>query len=76
MEKKMVWHYNAMDGKWYLFGEDEDEPIAEVGVEDAELEGEKSYYWIDLECSSGYGDYDTVDEAKSVAEGYFKGYLV
>lgn len=71
MEKRMYWNCDFMNGKWYLFREDEDEAIAEVGQEDAELEGDKSYYWIECESSCGYGDYDTLAEAKSAAEAYF-----
>ena len=69
------WSYNTMDNKWYLWAYDKDEEddvlIAEVGVEDGELEGEKSYYWIDCEDNCGYGDFYTVEEAKADAEKYF-----
>lgn len=71
MEKKMVWLFDGMDNKWYLYQDVEEEALAEVGVEDAELEGEKSYYWIEIETSCGFGDYDTLDEAKAAAEAYF-----
>lgn len=65
------WVFNPMNMKWYLFCNDEDESIAEVGQEDAELEGDKSYYWIKCDSNCGYGDYLTMNEAKAAAEAYF-----
>jgi hypothetical protein len=67
----MNWIFDFMDLKWYLFRDDEDEAIAEVGQEDAELEGDKSYYWIECDSCCGYGDYPTMNEAKAEAEAYF-----
>ena len=67
----MNWIFDFMDLKWYLFRDDEDEAIAEVAQEDAELEGDKSYYWIEYDINCGYGDNPTMNEAKAAAEAYF-----
>ena len=67
-EPDLYWVPNHAEHKWYLFHKDVEEAIAEAGVEDGELEGEKSYYWIEIESSCGYGDFDTLEEAKADAE--------
>lgn len=68
----MYWFYNWNDFTWYLFVEDEEESTAYIGVEDGELESEKSYYWIYEEENFGFGDYYTFDEAKEAVEAYLK----
>ena len=75
----MYWTYDTMENKWYLWNETDDgeQAIAEIGQDEEDtIPGLKTYYWIELENETGYYGYDTIDEAKSAVEAYFKGYLV
>lgn len=60
----MFWEFYK--NKWYLFPNDEEDSIAEIGVEE-----DGTFYWVECETQSGYNGFETFKEAQTDAQAYF-----
>jgi hypothetical protein len=66
-DAESYWAYDAMDNKWYLWSNTDDEvQIAEVGQDE-----DGTYYWIEIENTTGVGDFATANRAMADADHYF-----